>query len=134
MEMVNLFKRLHVGCTLHSLLVIGLLAPLYIPLVGFIYSGEWTRGDLGGPEEGWLRSRRTGSIYLKVRVFCWRQSVPPGIEGGCAAVRRRAERLAHPPGYLFFVRIVFVAFLRLRELGGLDDLFAGIGTPHEIRK
>jgi len=35
---------------------------------------------------------------------------------------------------LFFARIGFVAFLRLRELGRLDDLFAGIGTPYEVRK
>jgi hypothetical protein len=56
MKMVNLFKCLDVGCTLHNLSITGLLAPLYIPLAGFIYSGEWD--GLHGPEEGWLRCTR----------------------------------------------------------------------------
>jgi hypothetical protein len=42
MEMVNLFKLLYVGCTLHSS---GFLAPLYILLVGFVYSGDWAGMD-----------------------------------------------------------------------------------------
>ena len=66
-EMVNLFERLHVGCTLHSFsltyVITGFLAPLYIPLVGFIYSGEWRRDGWDGPEEGCLRSTH-GSLHL----------------------------------------------------------------------
>lgn len=56
MEMVNLFELLHVACARHNnsltSVITGLLAPLYIPLVGFIYSGEWTRDAWDGPEEG----------------------------------------------------------------------------------